>query len=104
MKFSEWLEQSDDYGIWSPPMTNDEAWGFIIEYLLPDDWYSVNPLPQPQINPEILNYILRKYSKGYKREMTEYYRKCRGIPTPKHEIFIKKLKKTISCILLIWKE
>ena len=41
---------------------------FIIDYLLGEDWYVIDPLGQTQINEIALYKILERYSKRYKRE------------------------------------
>ena len=42
---------------------------FIINYLLGENWYVVEPLGQTQINEIALYEILEKYSKRYKKEI-----------------------------------
>lgn len=41
---------------------------FIIDYLLGEDWYVVDPLGQTQINELALYEILNKYSRRYRKE------------------------------------
>lgn len=41
---------------------------FIIDYLLGEDWYVVDPIGQTQINEIALYEILEKYSKRYRKE------------------------------------
>jgi len=41
---------------------------FIIQYLLGEDWYVVDPLGQTQINEIALYKILEKYSRKYRKE------------------------------------
>jgi len=41
---------------------------FIIDYLLGEDWYVVDPLGQKQINEIALYKILEKHSKRYRKE------------------------------------
>lgn len=41
---------------------------FIIDYLLGEDWYVVDPLGQTQVNEIALYTILKKYSKRYRKE------------------------------------
>lgn len=43
---------------------------FIIDYLLGEDWYVVDPLGQTQINEIALYKILEKHSKRYRQERT----------------------------------
>lgn len=42
---------------------------FIIDYLLGENWYVVEPIGQTQINEIALYEILEKYSKRYRKEM-----------------------------------
>lgn len=70
--FNEWWgRQEDDDDIFCPSMTDDDAWYLIVQYLLPDDWYTDDPVSALQINPEMLDYILYKYSKKYRNELKE---------------------------------
>lgn len=41
---------------------------FIIQYLLGEHWYVVDPLGQAQINEVALYQILEKYSRKYRKE------------------------------------
>ena len=41
---------------------------FIIDYLLGENWYVVDPIGQTQINEIALYEILEKYSKRYRKE------------------------------------
>lgn len=41
---------------------------FIIQYLLGEHWYVVDPLGQTQINEIALYQILEKYSRKYRKE------------------------------------
>lgn len=41
---------------------------FIIDYLLGEDWYVVDPLGQTQVNEIALYEILEKYSKRFRKE------------------------------------
>ena len=42
---------------------------FVIDYLLGEDWYVVDPLGRTQINEIALYEILEKYSKRYRKEI-----------------------------------
>lgn len=44
---------------------------FIIDYLLGDNWYVVDPVTQEQVNEIALHEILSMYSKRYKKEIRE---------------------------------
>ena len=45
---------------------------FIIQYLLGEDWYVVDPLGQTQVNEIALYRILEKYSKKYRKEKKQH--------------------------------
>ena len=45
---------------------------FVIQYLLGEDWYVVDPLGQPQVNEIALYKILEKYSKKYRKEKKQH--------------------------------
>lgn len=73
MNFPEWIEANkDSSNIFAPPMSAQLGIHFLAEYLLGPDWYSVNPVSQEQINTEIIEAILSKYSKRYKVELKKY--------------------------------
>lgn len=61
--------------IFNPPISSDEAIHFLLIYLLGENWYSPNPLPQEQINTEIVHEILLKYSKKYRKEYKAWKKK-----------------------------
>lgn len=67
--FDEWINEQDDYGIFSPPMDAETALDFLRRYLLGENWYSPNPIHSKQINTEIVYLILRRYSKRYNKEL-----------------------------------
>ena len=47
---------------------NDIAIEFIKDYLLNENWYTVNPVSNEQVYTEILIDVLDRYSKKYKKE------------------------------------
>jgi hypothetical protein len=57
------LTDGKDYGIFAPPMDAQVALNELAHHLLGEDWYSVNPVSQEQINTEIVYEIERKYVK-----------------------------------------
>lgn len=71
--FSEWLKNENNTtnkdNIFAPPLNPQKAISFLCDYLLGEDWYTVNPISQEQINTEIVYEILRKYSKKFKKEL-----------------------------------
>lgn len=70
ISFSKWLETKwEDDNMFPPAMSDTEFRKFIEMYLLPSEFYIVGPLTTAQANVEILDFILRKYSKLYKNEL-----------------------------------
>lgn len=59
-------------GIFMPPIEDYEAVDIIKDYLLGEDWYTVNPVPRVQVNAEIVYEILNKYSPKFRKELREY--------------------------------
>lgn len=69
MTVTEWLKINDDTNnIFAPPMKSQVAINILKDYLLGEDWYTVNPISQEQVNTEIVITILEKYSKKFRRE------------------------------------
>ena len=64
--------REDKDNIYGVGVSDAEFRAFIINYLLGEDWYVVDPLGQTQINEIALYEILKKYSKRYRKE-------CKGI-------------------------
>ena len=67
-----WLKEQNETvnkgNIFPPPLEPQMAIDYLKDYLLGEDWYTVNPISQEQINTEIVFEILFKYSKRFKRE------------------------------------
>lgn len=57
------LAKEGEYGVFSPPMDAQTALNELCRYFLGEDWYSVNPVNQEQINTEIVYEIEMKYRK-----------------------------------------
>lgn len=69
--FAKWLKKEfeKDKGNLLPPKLDDrQALLFLQTYLLGEDWYVVSPLTHEQVNTELVNDILYKYSKKYRKE------------------------------------
>lgn len=60
--------REDKDNIFGVGVTDAEFRAFIIDYLLGEDWYVVDPLGQTQINEIALYEILEKYSNRYRKE------------------------------------
>ena len=74
MKLSEFMDErhrnrEDKDNIFGVGVSDAEFRTFIIDYLLGEDWYVVEPLGQTQINEIALYKILEKYSKKYRKEI-----------------------------------
>ena len=73
MKLTEFMkkryaDREDKDNIFGVGISDAEFRSFIIDYLLGEDWYVVDPLGQTQINEIALYKILEKYSKRYRKE------------------------------------
>lgn len=82
--YAKWLYKQEigtnKGNIFAPPLKAQFAVEFLRYYLLGEDWYSVNPVNEEQLNAEIVDAILLKYSKRYRKdlkEMRKEARKCR---------------------------
>ena len=78
-----WLKEQNEAvnkgNIFPPPLESQMAIDFLKTYLLGEDWYTVNPISQEQINTEIVFGILFKYSKRFKREYKTMKKKSKMI-------------------------
>ena len=73
MTFTEFMSEryknrEDKDNIFGVGVSDAEFRQFIIDYLLGEDWYVVDPLGQTQINEIALYKILEKHSKRYRKE------------------------------------
>ena len=60
--------REDKGNIFGVGISDAEFRQFIIDYLLGEDWYVVDPLGQAQINELALYEILGKFSRRYRKE------------------------------------
>lgn len=73
--FLEWLcKNTDPNNICDPPLDAQQAINFLCDYLLGEDWYVVMPESTEQVNSVIVEQILYKYSKKYRKEVRKYWR------------------------------
>lgn len=73
MTYTEWLDKNwEKDNMFPPPMDGQIAVTFLERYLLPKDWYIVNPLRVAQANCEVVHEILYRYSKEYRKEYKKY--------------------------------
>ena len=70
-------KREDKGNIYCTGITDREFVHFIIKYLLGEDWYVVDPLGHEQINQIALEEILDKYSKKFRKELSNYKRGIR---------------------------
>ena len=74
-KYSARKDKENIYGV---GMSDAEFRHFIIQYLLPENWYVVDPIGQSQVNEIAINEILTKYSKKFRKERKKYLKELRG--------------------------
>lgn len=75
MKYTEWLDKNWEKDNMFPPSLDPQtALDFLQEYLLGEDYYIVNPMPNIQANCEVVHDILYKYSKQYRKERKQWQR------------------------------
>ena len=67
-------KKEDKDNIYCTGITDKEFVNFIIEYLLGKDWYVADPLGHNQVNQIALEEILDKYSKKFRKELSDYKR------------------------------
>lgn len=73
MTYTEWLNKNWDKNNMFPPSLDPQtALDFLQEYLLGEDYYIVNPMPNIQANCEVVHDILYKYSKQYRKERKQW--------------------------------
>ena len=82
MKLTKFMDEryktrEDKDNIFGVGVSDAEFRAFVIDYLLGEDWYVVDPLGQTQINEIALYEILEKHSKRYRKEYKEYKAKRR---------------------------
>lgn len=76
--FVQWLvDNSDPHNLFSPELDYDKAIHFLRAYLLGEDWYSCSAGNGKQINCDIVDSILFRYSRKYRRELKRVERRWR---------------------------
>ena len=65
-------KREDKENLYCTGITYREFVIFIIDYLLGEDWYTVDPLSHNQINQVALEEILENYSKRFRKELLAY--------------------------------
>ena len=69
--------REDKDNIYCTGISDREFVIFAIKYLLGDDWYVTDPLGSNQIIQVALEEILDKYSKKFRKELSDYERGIR---------------------------
>lgn len=62
----------DTYGICPSPTSPLLALEVLCDYLLGEDWYVSIPMSQDQINTCIVDDILKKYSREYRKDIKKF--------------------------------
>ena len=65
-------KREDKENLYCTGITDREFVNFIIDYLLGEDWYTVDPLSHNQINQVALEEILENYSKRFRKEIKRF--------------------------------
>lgn len=64
------------YGLMPAPMEAQQALNILIDYLLGEDWYVVSPMNTKQVNTCVVEQILDKYSKQWKKDWKHFKQEC----------------------------
>lgn len=70
--------REDKDNIFGVGVSDAEFRTFIINYLLGEDWYVVDPLGLTQINEIALYEILEKYSRRYRKEIKRWKKRSKN--------------------------
>ena len=68
--------REDKDNIYCTGISDREFVNFAIKYLLGDNWYVSNPLGHEQINQVALEEILTNYSERFRKELSNYKKRC----------------------------
>ena len=60
------------YGLCPAPMNAQLALNILTDYLLGEDWYVATSMSQEQVNACVVEQILDKYSKQWKKDWKNY--------------------------------
>lgn len=60
------------YGLCPAPMDAQLALNILTDYLLGEDWYVVMPMNTKQVNACVVEQILDKYSRQWRRDWKKY--------------------------------
>lgn len=62
-------EQHFEDNIFPPAMEDREALELLMHYLLPEGWYSPNPIGPKQVLTEAVEEVLYRHSERYRKEL-----------------------------------
>lgn len=71
-RFTEWINKHRNKNCATPELEAQGAVDFLCKYLLGENWYVADPVNQEQCNTVIVEEILHRYSKDYKKEYKAY--------------------------------
>ena len=74
--FKKERSREDKDNIYCTGITAEEFVHFAIIYLLGDDWHVVDSLGYNQINQVALEEILTNYSERFRKELSNYKKRC----------------------------
>lgn len=66
----------DTYGLCPAPINAQKALDVLCDYLLGDDFYIADPISTTQANTVIVQQILFKYSKEYRKRFKKLRKEC----------------------------
>ncbi len=64
--------EDTSYGICPPPMPAQECLNILCDYLLGEDWYVASSMSAEQVNAVVVEQILEKYSKQWRKDWAIY--------------------------------
>lgn len=71
--------EDTSYGLCPAPMDAQLALNILTDYLLGEDWYVVMPMNTKQVNACVVEQILDKYSKIWKKDWKHYQKETENI-------------------------
>lgn len=89
--FLQWQKNHwEENNLFPPELEPQKAIHFLVDYLLGEDWYFVEPVNAKQGNVYILHAILRKYSFKYRKELKKLEKQIKKRSALKEKKFVKK--------------
>lgn len=76
--FLRWQKHNwEENNLFPPELEPQKAIHFLVDYLLGEDWYFVEPVNAKQGNVYILHAILMEYSSKYRKELKNQEKKLK---------------------------